>query len=229
MDKHIEALTTVEAEAELARLATEIASHARAYHQADAPVISDAVYDLLVRRNLAIEARFPALKRADSPSEVVGATPTAHLGKVAHTRPMLSLDNAFIDEDVTEFVGRVRRFLALDEFAAVDLTAEEKIDGLSCSLRYESGRLVRALTRGDGSTGEDVTANVATIADIVTCLPQGAPDVFEVRGEIYMAKADFAALNQRLADEAAADNGIARSSPIREMRRLDLCARRTLL
>ena len=210
MDKPVEQLTSLEADAELARLATEIASHALAYHQADAPVISDADYDALVRRNAAIEARFPLLKRADSPSDAVGAAPAAHLGKVAHARPMLSLDNAFADADVAEFVGRVRRYLALDDVAPIVLTAEEKIDGLSCSLRYENGRLVRALTRGDGTTGEDVTANVATIADVVSSLPLGAPDLFEVRGEIYMAKADFADLNQRLGAEAAAVGAIAR-------------------
>ena len=210
MEKLVETLSSLEADAELARLATEIARHAVAYHQADAPVISDADYDALVRRNAAIESRFPLLKRADSPSDAVGAAPSAHLGKVAHARPMLSLDNAFVDDDVTEFVGRVRRFLALDETEPVVLTAEEKIDGLSCSLRYEGGQLVRALTRGDGTTGEDVTANVATIADVVQALPVEAPEIFEVRGEIYMAKADFADLNQRLADEAAADNSTAR-------------------
>ena len=210
MEKLVETLSSLEADAELARLATQIARHAVAYHQADAPVISDADYDALVRRNAAIESRFPLLKRADSPSDAVGAAPSAHLGKVAHARPMLSLDNAFVDDDVTEFVGRVRRFLALDETEPVVLTAEEKIDGLSCSLRYEGGQLVRALTRGDGTTGEDVTANVATIADVVQALPNGAPEIFEVRGEIYMAKADFADLNQRLADEATADNSTAR-------------------
>ena len=210
MEKLVETLSSLEADAELARLATQIARHAVAYHQADAPVISDADYDALVRRNAAIESRFPLLKRADSPSDAVGAAPSAHLGKVAHARPMLSLDNAFVDDDVTEFVGRVRRFLALDETEPVVLTAEEKIDGMSCSLRYEGGQLVRALTRGDGTTGEDVTANVATIADVVQALPNGAPEIFEVRGEIYMAKADFADLNQRLADEATADNSTAR-------------------
>ncbi len=206
----IERLSESEAAAELARLAAEIAAHSLAYHQADAPEISDAEYDALVRRNAAIEARFPGLKRADSPSDLVGAAPAAHLGKVAHAKPMLSLDNAFADEEVFEFVARVRRFLALDADEPVALTAEEKIDGLSCSLRYEGGRLVRALTRGDGTTGEDVTANVATVADVPQTLPKGAPDVFEVRGEIYMAKADFLALNQRLADEAAAEGGVAR-------------------
>lgn len=187
---------------ELARLAEVIAHHNRLYHTDDAPEISDADYDALVRRNAAIEAAFPHLVRSDSPSVQVGAAPAAHLAKVAHARPMTSLDNAFTDEDVADFVGRVRRFLALPEDAPVELTAEPKIDGLSCSLRYENRQLVQALTRGDGQVGEDVTANVRHIADIPQSLPADAPAIFEVRGEVYMAKADFAALNARLLAEA---------------------------
>lgn len=192
-----------EAAAELATLAAEIARHNRLYHTDDAPEISDAQYDALVRRNSTIEAAYPQLIRADSPSRQVGAAPAGHLAKVAHARPMTSLDNAFSDEEVEEFVARVRRFLRLADDAEVALTAEPKIDGLSCSLRYENRRLVQALTRGDGTTGEDVTANVRTIGDIPATIPAGAPDIVEVRGEVYMAKDDFAALNQRLADEAA--------------------------
>ncbi|WP_242183392.1 NAD-dependent DNA ligase LigA [Sphingomonas sp. CARO-RG-8B-R24-01] len=193
-----------DAATELAQLADEIARHNRLYHTEDAPEISDAAYDALVRRNAALEAAFPQLIRSDSPNTQVGAAPAAHLAKVAHARPMTSLDNAFTDEDVADFVGRVRRFLALPDDAPVELTAEPKIDGLSCSLRYEKGKLVQALTRGDGQVGEDVTANVRHIPDIPDTLPAGSPDVFEVRGEVYMAKADFAALNARLLAEATA-------------------------
>ena len=199
--------TDEDAATELARLAGEIARHNALYHRDDAPEISDADYDALVRRNNALEAAFPQLIRADSPNAQVGAAPAAHLAKVAHARPMMSLDNGFADEDAIEFIARVRRFLNLPEDAAVALTAEPKIDGLSCSLRYERGRLVQALTRGDGQVGEDVTANVRTIGDIPAQLAPtqrtaDAPEIFEIRGEVYMAKADFTALNARLLAEA---------------------------
>jgi len=190
--------------AELAWLAAEIARHNRLYHDDDAPELTDAAFDALVRRNAALEAEHPDLVRPDSPSRSVGATPSGHLAKVAHARPMLSLENGFADADVADFLGRVRRFLRCAGDETVAVTAEPKIDGLSCSLRYERGRLVQAATRGDGQTGEDVTANVATIADIPQRLAGDAPAVFEIRGEVYMAKADFAALNQRLRDEAEA-------------------------
>jgi DNA ligase (NAD+) len=191
-----------QAAAELQRLAAEIAHHNRLYHTDDAPEISDAAFDALVRRNNAIEAAFPDLVRADSPSRQVGAAPAGHLAKVPHSQRMFSLDNAFSDEDVADFLGRVRRFLALGADEPVALTAEPKIDGLSCSLRYEGRRLVRALTRGDGLVGEDVTANVLTIADIPRELPADAPQIVEVRGEIYMEKGAFSALNERLLAEA---------------------------
>jgi len=189
--------------AALAALAAEIARHDRLYHDQDAPEISDADYDALVRRNRELEAAYPDLVRADSPSRRVGVTPASPLRKVAHAKAMMSLENGFSDGEIREFVARVRRFLALDEDAPVVLTAEPKIDGLSCSLRYEKGALVLALTRGDGAVGEDVTANVRTIGDIPARLTGTVPDVFEVRGEVYMAKADFATLNERLIAEAA--------------------------
>ncbi|MEA3031749.1 MAG: ligase [Sphingomonadales bacterium] len=190
-------MTEADAADELERLAQEIARHNRLYHGDDAPEISDADYDALVRRNAALEAEFPHLIREDSPSRRVGAAPAAHLSKVRHALPMLSLENAFGEEDVADFVGRVRRFLSLSPETEVALTAEPKIDGLSCSLRYEKGRLVLAATRGDGTTGEVVTANVAAISDIPQKLKGIAPDLFEIRGEVYMSKADFAALNAR--------------------------------
>jgi DNA ligase (NAD+) len=195
--------TEADAAAELETLAAAIAHHNRRYHGDDSPEISDADYDALVRRNAEVEHAFPAMVRTDSPSKLVGAAPSGHLAKVAHARPMMSLDNAFSDAEVVEFVARVRRFLKLGPDEVVALTAEPKIDGLSCSLRYEAGVLVQALTRGDGQVGEDVTANVATIADIPQTLPAEAPAIFEVRGEVYMAKADFAGLNTRLLAEAA--------------------------
>lgn len=196
-------MTEAEAASRLMRLAKEIARHNRAYHTNDAPEISDADYDALVRENNALETAFPHLVRDDSPNKAVGAAPASHLSKITHAKPMLSLDNAFDGDEVSDFVGRVRRFLNLAEDATVALTAEPKIDGLSCALRYEMGVLVQAATRGDGTVGEDVTANVATIRDVPQTLSGPAPDVFEIRGEVYMAKADFEALNaaQEAADE----------------------------
>jgi DNA ligase (NAD+) len=189
-------LSESEAAKRLEELATEIARHDRLYHDQDAPEISDAEYDALVRENRELESRFPHLVRNDSPSKRVGAAPSAGLAKVAHARPMLSLENAFSEEEVGEFVARAKRFLNLPVDAFVAMTAEPKIDGLSCSLRYERGQLVLAATRGDGTVGEDVTANARTIADIPQRI-SGAPDVLEVRGEVYMSKSDFEALNKR--------------------------------
>ncbi len=199
----IESLSQADAANELMRLAKQIAYHGKRYHAEDAPEISDADYDALVRRNNELESAFPQLIRADSPNNQVGAAVEGSpLAKVAHAQRMMSLDNAFAAEDVEEFAARVRRFLNLAADAAVAMTAEDKIDGLSCSLRYEKGRLVQAATRGDGSVGEDVTANVRHIADIPQELKGAAPDVFEIRGEVYMAKGDFTALNARLLAEA---------------------------
>lgn len=196
-------MTEADAANRLMRLAKEVARHNRLYHDSDAPEISDADYDALIRENNALEAAFPHLVRADSPNAQVGASPTSALKKVPHTVRMMSLDNGFSDDDIAEFVARVRRFLALPEAEAVALTAEPKIDGLSCSLRYEKGELVLAATRGDGATGEDVTANVRTIRDIPQTLTgRDIPDLFEVRGEVYMAKDDFVALNRRLLADA---------------------------
>jgi len=190
------ALSEADAANELMRLAKAIAHHNRRYHAEDAPEISDAEYDALVRRNNELEAAFPHLVRADSPNAQVGAAVEASpLAKVTHAQRMMSLDNAFDDEEVAEFIARVRRFLNLAEDAPVALTAEDKIDGLSCSLRYEHGVLIQAATRGDGSVGEDVTPNVRTISDVPQHLSGNPPDIFEIRGEIYMSKADFAALN----------------------------------
>jgi len=198
----VEKLTPKQAEEELARLAKEIAYHDDLYHRKDAPEISDADYDLLRQRNDAIEARFPALRRPDSPSLRVGAAPATGFAKVTHARPMLSLDNGFSEEDAREFVARIRRFLGLKDDAEVELVAEPKIDGLSASLRYENGVFVQGATRGDGTVGEDVTANLRTIIDLPKRLHgKRIPKVLEARGEVYMRHADFQKLN---AERAAA-------------------------
>ncbi|MCB5424297.1 NAD-dependent DNA ligase LigA [Altererythrobacter sp. CC-YST694] len=181
---------------ELMRLAKQIAHHNRLYHAEDSPEISDAEFDALIRRNNELEAAFPHLVRPDSPSRLVGsAVASSPLAKVRHEVRLFSLDNAFSDEELEEFVARVKRFLNHPADEPLELTAEDKIDGLSCSLRYEEGRLVRAATRGDGEVGEDVTANVRHIADIPETLQGKAPAVFEIRGEVYMEKQAFAALN----------------------------------
>jgi DNA ligase (NAD+) len=214
-------LTDEDAAAELARLAHEIAEHSRRYHTEDAPVISDADYDAMVRRNAELEAAFPHLVRNDSPSWQVGSAPAAGFGKITHAKPMLSLDNVFSDEEAEEFVGRVRRFLGLGADEPVALLAEAKIDGLSASLRFEKGRLVSAATRGDGAVGEDVTANIRHVSGLVLQLPAGAPDVVEVRGEVYMRKDAFLALNERQA--AAGDKVFAnpRNAAAGSLRQLD--------
>lgn len=197
--KPVENLNETEAAEELAFLASELARHDALYHGKDAPEITDADYDALKRRNDAIEARFPALIREDSPSKKVGAAPSVTFQPVVHARPMLSLDNTFSDEDARDFVASVYRFLGQLPDHSIAFTAEPKIDGLSMSLRYENRRLVTAATRGDGTTGENVTANIRTIGMIPQTLPAGAPEIVEVRGEIYMGKSDFAALNAEMA------------------------------
>ena len=193
----VEELTSAQAERELQRLAQEIGAHDKRYYQEDAPTVSDAAYDALRRRNESIEQRFPALIRPDSPSRRIGAAPAQKFAKVRHAMPMLSLGNALSDTEVTEFVERVRRFLRLPAEEGLVVTAEPKIDGLSCSLRYEHGHLVSGATRGDGNEGEDVTANVRTLADIPKHLRGRSPDICEVRGEVYMTKSAFLALNER--------------------------------
>jgi DNA ligase (NAD+) len=204
----VEALSEAEARSELARLAAEIAHHDRLYYTQDAPEISDAEYDELRRRNAAIEARFPELIRDDSPSKRVGAAPASTFAKITHSTPMLSLDNAFAEQDVRDFFAGIRNFfrrpedLALVAEDTVEVIAEPKIDGLSAALRYEGGRLALGATRGDGVTGEDVTANIRTLQTVPAVLKgDGWPDVLEVRGEVYMERAGFFAVN---AERAAA-------------------------
>ena len=201
----LEALTEAQAAAELERLAAELCAHDLAYHQADAPTISDADYDALKRRNAQIEARFPALARPDSPSLKVGAPVSAQFAAVRHGAPMISLDNAFAPQDVSEWVARARRFLKLPADEPLAFTVEPKIDGLSANVRYEHGRLVQGATRGDGREGEDVTANLLSIGEIPHRLAgAGWPDLIEVRGEVYLGHADFAALNASAEAEAVA-------------------------
>jgi len=217
----VENLTEDEAAAELAFLAAEIARNDDLYHGQDAPEISDADYDALKRRNEAVEARFPALVRDDSPSRRVGSAPLPTFAPITHSRPMLSLDNTFSDEDVRDFVNSVYRFLGRLPDESIAFTAEPKIDGLSMSIRYENGRLVSAATRGDGTTGENVTANVQTIGEIPNRLPAGAPAVVEVRGEVYMAKSDFLALNEKMAAEGKQTYVNPRNTAAGSLRQLD--------
>ncbi|WP_024576355.1 MULTISPECIES: NAD-dependent DNA ligase LigA [unclassified Afipia] len=191
-------LTRKQASAEHARLATDIAAHDKRYYQQDRPSITDAEYDDLRRRYNAIEERFPELRTLESLSLKVGAAPSGRFKKVRHAVPMLSLDNAFAEQDVTDFVGRIRRFLKLGDTEAISFSAEPKIDGLSMSLRYQDGELVTAATRGDGAEGEDVTANIRTLHDVPHKLKgRNIPSVCEVRGEVYMTKAAFLKLNER--------------------------------
>ncbi len=229
-DKPVDQLSEAEAAEELAALAEEIRHHDTLYYRQDAPEVSDAAYDALRQRNEAIEARFPELVRADSPSRRVGIEPAAGFSKVRHRVPMLSLQNAFTDADVEEFFARVRRFLNLAADAPLAAVAEPKIDGLSISLRYERGRFVQGATRGDGTEGEEVTANLRTLPDVPARIEGEVPEVLEVRGEVYMTKQDFAALNER--QEAAGAKRFAnpRNAAAGSLRQLDpkITARRPL-
>ncbi|MBX4928799.1 NAD-dependent DNA ligase LigA [Rhizobium binae] len=217
----VETLTIEEAAAELERLAKEIAHHDALYHGKDQPEISDADYDALKRRNDALEARFPELVREDSPSRRIGAAPSVTFSPVVHARPMLSLDNTFSQEDVQDFIAGVYRFLGRLPDQSIAFTAEPKIDGLSMSIRYEKGRLTTAATRGDGTTGENVTANIRTIAEIPNQLPKGVPAVVEVRGEVYMAKSDFLALNRQMEAEGKQTYVNPRNTAAGSLRQLD--------
>ncbi|MBX5157782.1 NAD-dependent DNA ligase LigA [Rhizobium sp. NZLR5] len=217
----VDTLTIEEVAAELERLAKEIAHHDALYHGKDQPEISDADYDALKRRNDALEVRFPELIREDSPSRRVGAAPSVTFSPVVHARPMLSLDNTFSQEDVQDFVAGVYRFLGRLPDQSIAFTAEPKIDGLSMSIRYENGSLVTAATRGDGTTGENVTANIRTIAEIPNKLPKGVPAVVEIRGEVYMAKSDFLALNRQMEAEGKQTYVNPRNTAAGSLRQLD--------
>jgi DNA ligase (NAD+) len=218
----VDKLSEAQAKAELKRLATEIAHHDRLYHTLDAPEITDAAYDALRRRNDAIEKRFPALVRPDSPNQRVGAAAATGFAKVTHLKPMLSLDNAFAEEDVREFEQRIRRFLNLSADPVVQFVAEPKIDGLSISLTYEMGKFVRGATRGDGVTGEDVTANLKTLDDIPQYLKgKDIPAAMEVRGEVYLAHKDFAKLNAEREAEGEEKFANPRNAAAGSVRQLD--------
>src|SRR4051812_46618581 len=218
----VKGLTKAQAKVELKRLALEIESHDKAYYQEDAPKISDAEYDALRQRFNAIEARFPDLMTSDSPSQKIGALPSGRFAKVRHAVPMLSLENALAEQDVLDFIGRIRRFLKLGDDDKIAFSAEPKIDGLSMSLRYQSGELITAATRGDGAVGEDVTANIRTLEDVPQKLKgRNVPEVCEVRGEVYMTKHAFLALNER--QKAAGDTVFAnpRNSAAGSLRQKD--------
>jgi DNA ligase (NAD+) len=219
----VEKLSEAQAKSEYRRLSDELAAHDERYYQKDAPTVSDAEYDALRRRSEAIEKRFPKFVTKESPSQKVGAQPSGRFPKVVHAVPMLSLGNAFSDEDVADFVDRVRRFLKLDADHIPAIVAEPKIDGLSLSLRYENGELVTAATRGDGFEGEDVTPNVRTIADVPNKLKgRKVPPVCEVRGEVYMLKSDFLTLNKRQADAGATVFANPRNSAAGSLRQKDV-------
>ena len=221
-EKPVVELDETEAAAELARLAAEIAHHDELYYRKDEPEVSDAAYDALRARNEAIEARFPHLVRDDSPSLRIGAAPVEAFGKVVHAVPMLSLNNVFDEEGVRDFLDRIKRFLGLDSTEGLAFTAEPKIDGLSITLRYEKGRLTQGATRGDGYEGENVTANVRTIADIPQAFKtRGFPDPFELRGEIYMSRAAFQRMNEEQASRGERLFANPRNAAAGSLRQLD--------
>ena len=217
----IESISEAQARREHARLGEEIGAHDRRYYTEDAPTVSDADYDALRRRYEAIEAAFPEFATPDSLTKKVGAAPSEKFAKVRHRVPMLSLGNVFRDEEVADFVTRVRRFLGFGPEAPLAITAEPKIDGLSCSLRYVKGELVEAATRGDGFEGEDVTANVRTVGEIPKALAGAAPEILEVRGEVYMTHVDFAALNARQAQGGKTLFANPRNAAAGSLRQLD--------
>ena len=219
-ESDVSSLTPDQARSELTRLASLLQKANIDYHQNDSPSLSDAEYDRLKRRNAAIEARFPALKREDSPSDQIGAAAAEGFDKITHALPMLSLGNAFDTADVEDFEDRILRYLGINDKTKLAYTAEPKIDGLSLSLRYERGRLVQAATRGDGQVGESVTENARTITDIPQII-EGAPDVLEVRGEVYMRHSDFQALNARQAEKGAKLFANPRNAAAGSLRQLD--------
>ncbi len=221
-DIPLEDMNEKQAKQELQRLAREISGHDKRYYSEDEPSVSDADYDLLRLRNQAIEQKFPELVREDSPTHRVGATPSGQFGKVTHTVAMLSLGNAFNDEDVQDFSDRIRRFLGLEAEETIAMTAEPKIDGLSIAIKYQNGKLVQAATRGDGSVGENVTANIKTIPGIPhNVKAKDFPDVFEVRGEIYMDHHDFQELNKRQEEKGAKVFANPRNAAAGSLRQLD--------
>src|ERR1700709_721715 len=215
-------LTKAQAKVEHMRLALEIEGHNERYYQDDAPIVTDAEYDALRQRYNAIEKRFPEFVTSDSPSQKVGAAPSGKFKKVRHAVPMLSLDNAFAEQDVLDFVGRIQRFLKLGDDDSIDFSAEPKIDGLSMSLRYEGGELVTAATRGDGAEGEDVTANIRTLEDVPQKLKgRNVPDICEVRGEVYMTKRAFLSLNKKQVEAGEAPFANPRNSAAGSLRQKD--------
>lgn len=220
-DLPVDRMGDFDARIELAALSVEIESHNKLYYQSDEPSISDADYDLLRLRNIAIEDKFPHLKRKDSPSDKVGAKPSQGFSKITHAVSMLSLSNAFNDEDVADFLERIRRFLGLGETEILEIVGEPKIDGLSISLRYVHGKFVQAATRGDGQVGEDVTENIRTLKELPLELTGVVPDVVEIRGEVYMAKDEFAALNAQQLAQGAKVFANPRNAAAGSLRQLD--------